>query len=104
MTRLPIDEETFVRNTSSCVKHSSIRAFRSVSDILSHARLLERRALQPEAGNQLLCLGEWPIDHRLFVAREPDPRPLRAWLQSFACEQAGNARDDFKLLSAVRHG
>ena len=41
-------------------------------------RLLQRRALlpEPEAGNQLLCLGEWPVDHSPLLALELDARSL----------------------------
>src|SRR5258707_15267998 len=38
----------------------------------------------PEAGNQLLGLGEGTVDHRALRSREADARALRARLQPFA--------------------
>src|SRR2546427_6663321 len=35
-----------------------------------------------EAGDQLLCLGERPVDHGPLASREPDTRALRARLRS----------------------
>ena len=39
---------------------------------------------EPEAGDQLLGLGERAVDHRALRAREPHPRALRARLQALA--------------------
>src|SRR6266550_2200799 len=41
---------------------------------------------QPEAGNELLRLGERPVDHSALVAGEPHTRAFRARLQPFAGE------------------
>src|SRR5436853_7497301 len=41
---------------------------------------------QPEAGDQLLRLGEGPIGDGSLVSRELDPRALRAWLETLACK------------------
>src|SRR2546422_2918145 len=38
--------------------------------------LLRLHLPQPEAGDQLLRLGEGPVDHRPLASREPDARPL----------------------------
>src|SRR5437016_12236701 len=61
--------------------------------------ILERGALQPfdrlflrfhlphpKARDQLLGLGEWAVDHGRLPTREPDPRTLRACLETFARE------------------
>ena len=45
--------------------------------------LLQRRAIpKPEADNQLLCLGEWPVGHSPFLALETDARSLRTPVQA----------------------
>jgi hypothetical protein len=50
-------------------------------------RLLQRRAFpEPEAGNQLLCLGEWPVSHNPLLAFEPDARSFGTRMQPFARE------------------
>src|SRR5207247_467252 len=50
-------------------------------------RLLLRLHLpQPEAGDQLLCLGEGPVDHGPLPSREPDARALRARVEPLARE------------------
>src|SRR5207247_9034748 len=41
---------------------------------------------QPEAGDQLLCLGERPVDYGALVSQEPDPRALRARLEPLCRE------------------
>ena len=43
--------------------------------------------LRTVVGDQLLCLGEWSVDHGPLFARELDPRPLRTCLQPFGREQ-----------------
>src|SRR5438034_11234911 len=40
----------------------------------------------PVAGDQLLGLGEWPVDHAALAAFEADARALRARLQPGAVE------------------
>src|SRR5438093_1027535 len=42
---------------------------------------------QPETGDQLLRLGEGPVDHRALRSGELDPRPLRARLQPFGRQE-----------------
>src|SRR5712691_8529149 len=50
---------------------------------------------QPEAGDQLLRLGERPVDHGPLASREPDTRALRARLQSLRREQHAGFRQLF---------
>src|SRR6266568_5081563 len=56
---------------------------------------------QPEAGDQLLCLGKRPIDDRSLRAGEADARALRARLEPFAREQHAGLRELFVELSHV---
>src|SRR5207248_3015240 len=42
---------------------------------------------QPVAGDELLRLGEWAVDHRALAAREPHACALAARMQPFAREQ-----------------
>src|SRR5437763_16503330 len=45
-------------------------------------RLVHRLHLpEPEAGDELLCLGKRSVRHRALPAREPDARPFAAALQ-----------------------
>src|SRR5207245_934685 len=55
---------------------------------------------QPEAGDQLLRLGEWPVDHGALVSREFDARALRAWLEPLGREQHAGFR---QLLVVLPH-
>src|SRR2546426_11731909 len=56
-------------------------------------RLFHRLHLpQPKAGDQLLRLGERPVDHGALVAREPDPRALRHRLQPLGRERSEERR------------
>src|SRR5687767_13018425 len=48
--------------------------------------LLRPHLPEPEAGDQLLALLEWPIDHRPLSPGELAPRPLGARLESLAGE------------------
>src|SRR3989442_9933509 len=50
---------------------------------------------QPEAGDQLLRLGERPVDHGPLGSREPDTRALRARLQPLRREQHAGFRQLF---------
>src|SRR3989442_171342 len=50
---------------------------------------------QPEAGDQLLRLGERPVDHGPLASREPDTRALRARLQPLRREQHAGFRQLF---------
>src|SRR5262249_7174378 len=51
-------------------------------------RLFPRLHLdQPVSGDQLLRLGEGPVDHRALSSGELDARPLRARLEPRAIEQ-----------------
>src|SRR5439155_6115066 len=51
-------------------------------------RLVQRFHLpQPETGDQLLRLGERPVDHRALAAREPDASAFGARLEPLAGEQ-----------------
>src|SRR5712692_4567098 len=55
---------------------------------------------QPEAGDQLLRLGERPVDHGALDSREPDPRALRAWLEPLGGKQHAGFR---QLLVVLPH-
>src|SRR5215212_5310371 len=64
-------------------------------------RLLHRLDLpDPVAGEQLLGLGEWAVDHLALVARELDANAFRAGMKAFPGEH--HARLD-KLLVEGRH-
>src|SRR6266567_3631779 len=51
--------------------------------------------LEPEAGDQLLRLGERPVDHGPLTSGEPDTRALRARLQPLRREQHAGFRQLF---------
>src|SRR5438309_3420729 len=64
-------------------------------------RLLLRLYLpQPEAGDQLLRLGERPVDHGALVSREFDARALRSRLEPLGREQHSGFR---QLLVVLPH-
>ena len=54
----------------------------------------------PVAGDQLLGLGERPVDHAALVAGETDARTLRAWAQPGAVEHDAGLDH---LLVELRH-
>src|SRR5688572_4509586 len=54
---------------------------------------------QPEAGDELLGLGEGPVDHRALVAGEPDARALRARVESLAREHHPGLDQLFVVVS-----
>src|SRR5512143_2626806 len=59
-------------------------------------RLFSRFRLdQPEAGDQLLGLGAWSVDHRPLRSREPDARSLRARVEAFPGQQHAGLRQLF---------
>jgi hypothetical protein len=63
--------------------------------------LLDRLHLpDPVAGEQLLRLGERPVDHLLLGAREVDARALRARMQPVACEHHARLH---QLLVELHH-
>ena len=53
---------------------------------------------QPEAGDQLLGLGEGPVDHGPLVAGELDARALRARMEPLAREQDAGLCQLFVVL------
>src|SRR6266581_1441983 len=62
-------------------------------------RLLLRLHLpQPEAGDQLLRLGEWPVGHRALVSREFDARALRARMEPLTREHHARLHKLFVVL------
>src|SRR5918992_5298956 len=64
-------------------------------------RLIERLHLQnPEAGDELLRLGEWPVHDGLLSAREPDAHPLGARVKPLAREHHAGA---YQLLVVLGH-
>src|SRR6266516_5299597 len=64
-------------------------------------RLLLRLHLpDPEAGDQLLGLGEGPVDDGALRTREPDARALRARVQPFAREHHSGL---YQLLVELPH-
>src|SRR2546425_194162 len=54
---------------------------------------------QVKAGDQLLRLGERPVDHGALVSREPDPRALRTRLEPLGREQHAGFRQLLVVLS-----